>query len=80
VRAYARDMGLTFDVLHDPQYKIEQTYQVMGYPESFVIDRDGVIRKTWLGAADWDSQGNVALVRHLLGMPPAGSDSAAAGE
>lgn len=81
VRAYARNMGLTFDILHDPQYAIEKTYQVMGYPESFVIDRDGVIRKTWLGAADWTSEGNVALVRHLLGLsaPAAAGPSGDAG-
>ena len=79
VRAYARNMGLTFDVLHDPQYTIEKTYQVMGYPESFVIDKNGVIRKTWLGAADWASEDNVALVRQLLGLPAsvATADSAA---
>jgi cytochrome c biogenesis protein CcmG, thiol:disulfide interchange protein DsbE len=71
VRNYARNMGLTFDILHDPQYEIEKTYQVMGYPESFVIDKDGIIRKTWLGAADWASQGNIALVRQLLGLPAA---------
>ncbi|MDE3151613.1 MAG: TlpA family protein disulfide reductase [Gemmatimonadota bacterium] len=76
VRAYARNMGLTFDVLHDPQYRIEQAYQVVGYPSSYVIDRDGVIRKVWLGAADWTSQGNIALVRSLLGLPPAVADAA----
>jgi cytochrome c-type biogenesis protein len=69
VRAYARNMGLTFDILHDPQYTIEKAYQVVGYPSSYVIDRDGVVRKIWLGATDWTSQGNVALMRQLLGLP-----------
>jgi len=69
VKTYARNMGLTFDILHDPQYRIEQAYQVVGYPSSYVIDRDGVIRKVWLGAADWTSPGNIALVRSLLGLP-----------
>lgn len=69
VRAYARNMGLTFEILHDPQYRIEKAYQVVGYPSSYVIDRSGVIRKIWLGAADWTSPGNVALVRSLLGLP-----------
>jgi cytochrome c biogenesis protein CcmG, thiol:disulfide interchange protein DsbE len=69
VRAYAHDMGLTFDILHDPQYRIEGPYHVVGYPSSYVIDRQGVIRKIWLGAADWTSPGNVALVRSLLGLP-----------
>ncbi len=71
VRTYARNMGLTFDILHDPQYRIESAYQVVGYPSSYVIDRNGVIRKVWLGAADWTSPGNIALVRTLLGLPSA---------
>jgi cytochrome c biogenesis protein CcmG, thiol:disulfide interchange protein DsbE len=69
VRTYAHNMGLTFDILHDPQYRIEAAYQVVGYPSSYVIDRRGVIRKVWLGAADWTSPGNIALVRNLLGLP-----------
>ncbi len=76
VRTYARNMGLTFDILHDPQYRIEKAYQVVGYPSSYVIDRSGVIRKIWLGAADWTSPGNVALIRTLLGLP---ASTAAAG-
>lgn len=68
VRAYARNMGLTFDILHDPQYRIEGAYQVVGYPSSYVIDRQGVIRKIAFGAIDWTSQGSVALVRELLGV------------
>lgn len=71
IRTYARNMGLKFEILHDPKYRIEQSYQVVGYPQSYVIDRDGVIRKVWLGAADWTSDGNIALVRHLLGLPSA---------
>jgi cytochrome c biogenesis protein CcmG, thiol:disulfide interchange protein DsbE len=68
IRTYARNLGLTFEILHDPQYRIEQAYQVVGYPESYVIDRDGMIRKVWLGADDWSSPGNIALVRQLLGV------------
>lgn len=70
IRAYARDLGLTFQILHDPAGKIEQTYQTTGYPETFVIGRDGVIRKKWIGAADWSSEGNRALVAQLLGIAP----------
>ncbi len=70
IRAFARDYGMSFEVLHDPQGKIEQQYQTTGYPETFVIGRDGVIRKKWIGAADWSSEGNRALVAQLLGLAP----------
>jgi cytochrome c-type biogenesis protein len=66
VRNFARGLGVTFEVLLDSTHAIERDYQVVGYPETFVIARDGTIRKKWIGAADWVSTPNVALVRDLL--------------
>jgi peroxiredoxin len=64
---YARDLGLSFEILHDPQKLITQSFQITGYPETFVIARDGVIRKKFIGPEDWSSEANRALVRELLG-------------
>jgi peroxiredoxin len=66
IRAFVREYGLTFDILHDPENDITRAYQVTGYPATFVIGRDGVIRKKVIGAADWNSVGNRALVTQLL--------------
>ena len=66
IRAFVTELGLTFDVLHDPEGDITREYQVTGYPETFVIGRDGVIRKKVVGAVNWNSEGNRALVRQLL--------------
>lgn len=68
VRNFARGLGLTFDILLDSTHTIDRVYQVTGYPETFVIARDGTIRKKWIGPADWSSDANVALVRDLLGQ------------
>ena len=67
VRAYAKDLGLTFEILHDPTHEIEKAYQTTGYPESFVIDRNGTIRKKWISAADWNARPSRALFDELLG-------------
>lgn len=66
IRTFVKELGLTFDVLHDPEGDITRDYQAAGYPETFVIGRDGVIRKKVIGATDWNSEGNRALVRQLL--------------
>ena len=71
VRQFAKDLGLTFEILHDPARKTATSYQATGFPETFVIARDGTIRKKVIGAADWSSEGNRALIRELLGPPPA---------
>lgn len=66
IRKFVKELGLSFDILHDPAGEITRIYQATGYPETFVIGRDGVIRKKVIGAADWHSEGNRALVRQLL--------------
>jgi len=63
---FARGLGVTFDILLDSTHAIDRDYQVTGYPETFVIARDGIIRKKWIGPLDWSSPANVTLVRDLL--------------
>jgi peroxiredoxin len=71
VRDFVRQYGLTFQILHDPEKKITAAYQITGYPETFVIGREGTIRKKVIGAADWNSEANRALIRELLASPAA---------
>jgi peroxiredoxin len=66
VRNFAKDLGLTFDVLQDRSTAIQQAYQTTGVPESFLLDKDGVIVKRVIGAHDWNSSVNRALVEQLL--------------
>jgi cytochrome c biogenesis protein CcmG/thiol:disulfide interchange protein DsbE len=66
VRDFARELGLTFEILQDPTHDIQKSYQTTGVPETFVLGRDGVIRKKIIGATDWSSPGTRALVAQLL--------------
>jgi cytochrome c biogenesis protein CcmG, thiol:disulfide interchange protein DsbE len=67
IRDYVKELGLTFEILHDPSRTTSTNYQITGYPETFIIARDGTIRKKVIGAADWSSEANRALIRELLG-------------
>jgi len=66
VNSFVKQLGLSFDVLHDRVGKISRQYQTTGVPESFVIDRHGVIVKKVIGAAEWDGPVNDVLIRRLL--------------
>ena len=66
VMKFVNDLGLHFDILHDRSGAIRQTLQTTGVPESFVIDRNGVIIKKVIGAEQWDAPVNEALIRTLL--------------
>lgn len=47
--------GYTFPVLLDPEEKTGQAYGVTGVPETFVIDRIGVLRNKIIGPVQWDA-------------------------
>ena len=74
IREFRDEHGLTFEILHDPEGRIRRDYQTTGIPETFIIGRDGVIRRKVIAADDWDSPANRALVASLLGVPVPGAD------
>ena len=65
VRDFMREYGVTFDVLHDVERRIQKTYQTTGVPENFVIGADGVVRKKAY-AQNWNGPENRALIARLL--------------
>ena len=66
IRAFVKQYGLTFEVLHDAQGKISDQYDITGYPETFIIGKDGIIRKKLMSANDWNSPDARGLVERLL--------------
>ena len=50
----------------DVDGRISIDYGVYGAPESYLIDRDGVIVKRVIGAANWEEPVNDMLIRRLL--------------
>lgn len=66
IRDFAKEYGLTFDILYDSLSNVHKQYQIFGYPYSFVISRDGVIHKKWIGPDDWNSVENRKLIDQLL--------------
>jgi peroxiredoxin len=69
IRDFAREYQLSFEMLHDPSGAIEGIYRTTGVPETFVIARDGTVRKKWIGPEDWNSEGNQRLLQSLLAEP-----------
>jgi peroxiredoxin len=66
IRSFVRQYGLTFEILHDPQGKITELYDVTGYPETFIVGKDGVIRKKLMSATNWNAPEARSLVDRLL--------------
>lgn len=78
VRDFVARKGLTFEILSEGSGKIEADYEARGIPATYLIGRDGLIRKRVGGATDWNSAANRAIVAQLLGVAP-GSPAADSG-
>lgn len=48
--AYMKDFNVTFPHAPDLGTDISQTYEITGVPETFIIDKEGVIRHVQIGA------------------------------
>ena len=55
VEAFFKDAGTALPVLLDANGATSKLYGITGVPETFVIDRKGVILKKVIGAMDWSA-------------------------
>ena len=53
VAPFMERLNLTFPALLDRKGKIKNIYGVTGIPESFIIDKNGIIVKKVIGPLDW---------------------------
>lgn len=49
---FASSIGVSYPIFRDPGQRAYTTYQVNKTPSSFIIDRDGVVRKIVVGPLD----------------------------
>lgn len=67
LREFVEDYELTLPVLLDPGGRGAATdYRTNGYPETFVLDRNGVLLRHHVGPAEWDTPEALAHFRGLL--------------
>jgi peroxiredoxin len=53
VREFVTEFGMTFPVLPDPKNELSRLYGLTGVPETYIIDKDGVVALKIIGARDW---------------------------
>ncbi len=66
VEDFAARMGISFPILLDPDQNISRRYQTMGFPESLLVDRDGVVVERYVGPRDWDHPGYAERIERLV--------------
>lgn len=66
VKSFLRELGLSFQVLLDPDMETLRAYRGFSLPMTVVIDRQGVIRSRELGYRDWSDGESTKLFQRLL--------------
>ena len=66
VRPFMKNHKLSFPALTDTDGKIKTLYQITGVPESFIIDKDGIIVEKIIGPRDWATRGAINYFRNLI--------------
>ena len=52
-RQFLKQHGVVLLTVRDPAQKTPALYGTHGWPETFIIDRNGMIRRKFIGAVDW---------------------------
>ena len=66
VKRFVEENKVTFRVLVDPKGEVGQRYGVWGYPESFLVDREGRVVERVIGPREWDAPAQIANIEALL--------------
>jgi cytochrome c biogenesis protein CcmG/thiol:disulfide interchange protein DsbE len=69
VAPFMRKMNLTFPALLDREETIRPLYGITGVPESFVIDKKGILVKKIIGPIDWATPEVFLFFRDLIEEP-----------
>jgi cytochrome c biogenesis protein CcmG/thiol:disulfide interchange protein DsbE len=52
-RQFVKDHGLNLLTVREPNQKSAALYGTFKFPETYIIDRDGVMRRKFIGPIDW---------------------------
>jgi peroxiredoxin len=71
VSQFQERLGLSFPILLDSEHRVSRAYQTFRFPESLLIDRNGLVVERFVGGKEWDDSAYVERVRRLLqtGVP-----------
>jgi peroxiredoxin len=62
---FLKDHGVSFLTVRDADQKSNDLYGTFKFPETYIIDRNGVVRRKFIGAVDWNSAEVVDFLNKL---------------
>lgn len=66
VKQFVKEHRITFPVLLDKRQEVPGSYGTFKYPETYIIDPQGIVRQKVIGAYDWVSTDSIQFFDGLL--------------
>ena len=63
---YLQQYDYTFPILLDSHARVQELFRVYRFPESFILDRNGIVVEHVIGARDWSDPKIIAYLTQLL--------------
>ena len=54
-RRFIQEYGIKFPTVRDPSERVEHLYGTVKIPETYIIDRNGVLRRKFVSEVNWNS-------------------------
>jgi peroxiredoxin len=54
-KRFIQDHGIDFPTIRDGDHKSTDLYGTFKFPETYIIDKNGIVRRKFIGAVDWTS-------------------------
>jgi peroxiredoxin len=64
-RKFIADHKVELLTVRDPSQKINNLFGTFKFPETYIIDRNGVVRRKFIGAVDWTQPDVIDLLSKL---------------
>jgi peroxiredoxin len=69
VAPFMKEYGLSFSALLDTGGTIQRLYGTTGIPETFIINKEGIIEQKIIGSRDWATPEAIRFFRNLIKKP-----------
>lgn len=64
--SFAKKHDLTMPIINDQDNTLGAAYGLTGLPETFIVDKQGILREKFIGLAQWDSPIHVQMLMKYI--------------
>ena len=66
IERFLERVPIELPLLMDVDRNVSREWNIYVYPSNYLVDQKGIIRYAYLGALEWDSPENIAIIQNLL--------------